>query len=62
MANNDYGYGANNPEPQEMKDSAVVRNKNKDALHSSAEYIEGTSSAVSEDNKPKLPCKNSLPS
>lgn len=34
-------YGANNPEPLAMKDSAKVRDPSKDSLHAALEYIEG---------------------
>jgi hypothetical protein len=34
-------YGANNPEPLAMKDSAQVRDPSKDALHAALEYIDG---------------------
>lgn len=38
-------YGANNPEPLGMKDSATVRDPAKDAMHAAMEYIDGLQAA-----------------
>jgi hypothetical protein len=54
------GYGPNNPEPQEFKDSATADNETDDALHSSLEYINGQATST-DTAKPHMPCKNSLP-
>lgn len=35
----DTDYGPNNPEPLAMKDSAKVRDPEKDALHAALEYL-----------------------
>jgi hypothetical protein len=51
------GYGENNPEPAEFKNSATTDDA--DALHADLEYISGQNSASSK--KPHMPCKNSLP-
>ncbi len=37
----DQDYGPNNPEPLAMKDSAMVRDPSRDALHAALEYIDG---------------------
>jgi hypothetical protein len=42
QANASVGYGPNNPEPVSFKESEIP--KDKDALHSAAEYIEGKKS------------------
>jgi len=56
------GYGPNNPEPLDFKDSAMVRNESHNALHAAIEYINaGASDSEEEDSKPNMPCKNSLP-
>ncbi|WP_425059911.1 hypothetical protein SCACP_05410 [Sporomusa carbonis] len=45
QANASIGYGPNNPEPLSLRDSKLP--KDKDALHSAAEYIEGNNTTPS---------------
>ena len=42
-------YGPNNPEPLGMKDSAMVRDPAKDALHAAMEYIDGPQTADTDE-------------
>lgn len=53
------GYGENNPEPSELKQSATSKEDASDSLHADLEYINGQNPASTE--KPHMPCKNSLP-
>jgi hypothetical protein len=42
-------YGANNPEPQAYKDSAVTRNEAYDVLDTALEYINGPANTQNPD-------------
>ena len=45
-------YGADNPEPQQFKDSAKVRGEAADGLDAAIEYIGGHSSTAPENYQP----------
>ncbi|MBP2646192.1 MAG: hypothetical protein H6Q75_1632 [Firmicutes bacterium] len=55
----DTGYGPNNPEPLEFKESAA--DDEADAFLGSDEYINGKSSTGKDQGKSHMPCKNSVP-
>ena len=47
------GYGPDNPEPLEFKDSALVRNEFHNALHAAIEYVNaGAPSSEEDDTNP----------
>jgi hypothetical protein len=48
-------YGPDNPEPLGMKDSSVVRDPSKDALHAAMEYILGNPSPGTEEQPAAKP-------
>ncbi|MDR3589993.1 MAG: hypothetical protein P4N41_10085 [Negativicutes bacterium] len=55
------GYGPDNPEPQEFKDSALVRNESRNALHAAIEYVNAGASSDDDDDGLSLSDKDSPP-